>query len=80
MYMPMTSSIDTIARKCIAVRLWLPIKQAVPAWEEAQRQAIELLGDKGIAPLDKAAKKSGMFKADRQSARVFLDDNCIYNE
>ena len=36
------------------------IEKAVPAWEEAQRQATELLGDEGIALLDKAAKKLGM--------------------
>ena len=35
------------------------IEKAVPAWEQAQRQAIELLGDEGIALLDKAAKKLG---------------------
>jgi DNA-binding MarR family transcriptional regulator len=33
------------------------IEKAVPAWEEAQRQATELLGDEGIAVLNKAAKK-----------------------
>jgi DNA-binding MarR family transcriptional regulator len=33
------------------------IEKAVPAWEDAQRQASELLGDEGIALLDKAAKK-----------------------
>src|SRR5271155_4258062 len=33
------------------------IEQAVPAWEEAQRQAVELLGDEGIALLNRAAKK-----------------------
>src|SRR5262245_9977788 len=33
------------------------IERAVPAWEEAQSQASELLGDQGIALLDKAAKK-----------------------
>ena len=33
------------------------IEKAIPAWEEAQRQAGELLGDQGIALLDKAAKK-----------------------
>jgi DNA-binding MarR family transcriptional regulator len=38
------------------------IEKAVPAWEEAQRQASELLGDQGIALLDKAAKK---LRADR---------------
>src|SRR5207249_2983226 len=39
------------------------IEKAVPAWEEAQRQAKELLGDEGIALLDKAAKKLGEPKA-----------------
>ena len=33
------------------------IEKAVPAWEEAQQQAVELLGDEGIALLNKAAKK-----------------------
>ena len=33
------------------------IDKAVPAWEQAQRQAADLLGDEGIALLDKAAKK-----------------------
>ena len=33
------------------------IRKAVPAWEEAQRRATELLGDEGIALLDKAARK-----------------------
>ena len=41
------------------------IEKAVPAWEEAQRQATELLGDEGIALLDRAAKKLGGSKADR---------------
>jgi DNA-binding MarR family transcriptional regulator len=41
------------------------IEKAVPAWEEAQRQATELLGDEGIALLDKAAKKLGQAKAER---------------
>src|SRR5438046_4969005 len=35
------------------------IEKAAPAWEEAQRQAAELLGDEGSALLDKAAKKLG---------------------
>ena len=35
------------------------IEKAVPAWEKAQLQATELLGDDGIALLDKAAKKVG---------------------
>src|SRR3954465_14218191 len=33
------------------------IEKAVPAWEEAQRQASELLGEEGIGLLDRAAKK-----------------------
>ena len=39
------------------------IEKAVPAWEEAQRQAADLLGDEGIALLDKAAKRVGMSQA-----------------
>src|SRR2546423_799028 len=39
------------------------IGKAVPAWEEAQRQATELLGDEGIALLNKAAKKLREAKA-----------------
>ena len=35
------------------------VEKAVPAWEEAQRQATELLGDEGIALLDRAARKLG---------------------
>jgi DNA-binding MarR family transcriptional regulator len=41
------------------------IEKAVPAWEEAQRQATELLGNEGIALLDKAARKVGMSQPDR---------------
>ena len=41
------------------------IEKSVPAWEEAQRQAIQLLGDEGIALLDKAARKVGMSQAGR---------------
>src|SRR4051795_4454739 len=33
------------------------IEKAIPAWEEAQRQAGELLGAEGVALLDRAAKK-----------------------
>src|SRR5438552_7035726 len=40
------------------------IEKAVPAWEEAQRQAAELLGDEGIALLDRAAKKLRRAKAE----------------
>jgi DNA-binding MarR family transcriptional regulator len=39
------------------------IEKAVPAWQEAQRQATELLGDEGIALLDEVAKKVGVAKA-----------------
>jgi DNA-binding MarR family transcriptional regulator len=39
------------------------IEKAVPAWEEAQRRAGELLGDEGIALLDRAAKKLRRAKA-----------------
>lgn len=39
------------------------IEKAIPAWEEAQRQANELLGSEGIALLDKAAKKLGWLTA-----------------
>ena len=39
------------------------IEKAAPAWEEAQRQAAELLGDEGIALLNRAAKKLGGSKA-----------------
>jgi DNA-binding MarR family transcriptional regulator len=35
------------------------VERAVPAWEEAQRRATELLGREGIALLDKAAEKLG---------------------
>src|SRR5438270_9090154 len=35
------------------------IETAIPAWEEAQHQATTLLGDEGIALLDKAASTLG---------------------
>jgi DNA-binding MarR family transcriptional regulator len=41
------------------------IEKAVPAWQEAQRQATELLGDEGIALLDRVAKRVGMSPANR---------------
>ena len=41
------------------------IEKAVPAWEAAQRKATELLGDEGIALLDRAAMKLGGPRADR---------------
>ena len=40
------------------------IDRAVPAWEQAQRQANELLGDEGIALLDRAAQKLRQTKAE----------------
>src|SRR4051812_40470876 len=40
------------------------IEKAVPAWEEAQRRAGELLGDQGIALLDRAAKKLRQARAE----------------
>ena len=39
------------------------VEKAVPAWEEAQQQATQLLGDEGIALLDKAARKLRQAKA-----------------
>src|SRR3954467_12550465 len=39
------------------------IEKAVPAWQEAQRQAADLLGDEGIALLDRAAGKLRESKA-----------------
>jgi DNA-binding MarR family transcriptional regulator len=39
---------------------WRLIDKAVPAWQRAQRRAVELLGDAGIALLDRAAKKLGV--------------------
>ena len=41
------------------------IEKAVPAWEEAQRQATELLGSEATALLDQAARKVGLAQADR---------------
>ena len=41
------------------------IEKAVPAWEQAQRRASELLGGEGVALLDKAARTVGMWPADR---------------
>jgi len=41
------------------------IEKAVPAWEEAQRRASELLGNEGISLLDKAARKLGVSQAGR---------------
>jgi DNA-binding MarR family transcriptional regulator len=41
------------------------IDKAVPAWEEAQRRAADLLGGEGVAALDKAARKLGGLGAGR---------------
>ena len=40
------------------------IEKAVPAWEEAQRQATEVLGEEGIGLLDRAARKLRESKAE----------------
>ena len=40
------------------------IEKAVPAWQEAQRRATELLGEEGIALLDRAARKLRESKAE----------------
>jgi DNA-binding MarR family transcriptional regulator len=40
------------------------IEKAVPAWHEAQSQATDLLGDEGIALLDRVAKKLRDAKAE----------------
>jgi DNA-binding MarR family transcriptional regulator len=39
------------------------LERVVPAWERAQKQAEELLGDEGIALLNKAASRLGMPQA-----------------
>src|ERR687884_1825824 len=36
------------------------LERAIPAWEKAQRQAAELLGEPGVAVLDEAAKRLGL--------------------
>jgi DNA-binding MarR family transcriptional regulator len=41
------------------------IEAAIPAWEKAQQQAGELLGNEGIDLLDRAAKKVGMAQTQR---------------
>jgi DNA-binding MarR family transcriptional regulator len=40
------------------------IEKAVPAWQQAQRQATELLGDEVVGLLDKAARKLRESKAE----------------
>src|SRR6202011_1430582 len=39
------------------------VERAVPAWEQAQQQAEELLGEDGVALLSKTASKLGMPEA-----------------
>ena len=36
------------------------LERAVPAWEKAQEQAAELMGEPGVAVLDEAAKRLGV--------------------
>jgi DNA-binding MarR family transcriptional regulator len=45
------------------------IEKAAPAWREAQRRATDLLGEAGVAVLDRAAKKAGMFQAAEKEER-----------
>ena len=40
------------------------IEKAVPAWEQAQRRAAELLGEEGVAQLDKAVRKLRQTRAE----------------
>jgi DNA-binding MarR family transcriptional regulator len=40
------------------------LERAAPAWEEAQRQTTELLGDEGIDLLNQATQKLGMLRTD----------------
>jgi DNA-binding MarR family transcriptional regulator len=41
------------------------IEKAIPAWENAQQQASELLGSEGVALLDKAARKVSLAQSHR---------------
>jgi DNA-binding MarR family transcriptional regulator len=36
------------------------LERAIPAWEKAQKQAAELLGEAGVAVLDEAARRLGL--------------------
>ena len=45
------------------------IERAVPAWEEAQRQAAEWLGDEGMALLDNATRRVSRMNAERGTTR-----------
>jgi DNA-binding MarR family transcriptional regulator len=40
------------------------LKRAGPAWKQAERRAVEALGDEGIALLNQAAGKLGLLQAD----------------
>ena len=44
----------------LTVRGWRLLERATPAWEKAQEQAVELLGEPGVAVLDEAAKRLGL--------------------
>ena len=39
------------------------LERAVPAWEQAQQQAADLLGEHGVALLTNTASKLGMLQA-----------------
>jgi hypothetical protein len=39
------------------------LERAIPAWEKAQRQAAELLGESGVALLDETAGRLGLPRA-----------------
>jgi DNA-binding MarR family transcriptional regulator len=41
------------------------LERAVPTYEQAQKEASKLLGEDGLALLDKLAKKLGMLRANR---------------
>jgi hypothetical protein len=44
---------------------WKLLERIVPAYERAQKSASELLGEDGVALLDKMAKKLGMLQTSR---------------
>ena len=48
------------------------IEKAVPAWEKAQRQATELLGEEGIVLLDRAATRLQRARTKGDRPRSFL--------
>jgi DNA-binding MarR family transcriptional regulator len=60
---------STLSRNVERIRL-MPegrrlIEQALPAWEQAQRLAGELLGDEAVALMGRAAEKLGALKTRR---------------